>query len=277
MAGGRNVLGGAYMKESIDRNIQADLSDRVSVVIGGTGSIGEEIALSLLRAHSEVIITGHSEDSISERMRKYLESEVRLSFHLLELPDEESVNEFSRKIITKWGRVDILVIASGVQLRKPFYQYSLDEWNKVIGVNLTGTFLVCKYFSKYMMDRNYGRIIGITSLTSKIGLIHISAYASSKGGMSQFLKTLSVELAPYNIAVNMIAPGRIQTVMTQDLLSDANTREANINCIPMGRLGVPSDITGAVLYLASDSSRYITGQTIVIDGGWLASGGNTTG
>ncbi|NOY87393.1 MAG: SDR family oxidoreductase [Deltaproteobacteria bacterium] len=265
------------MKESIDRNIQADLSDRVSVVIGGTGSIGEEIALSLLRAHSEVIITGHSEDSISERMRKYLESEVRLSFHLLELPDEESVNEFSRKIITKWGRVDILVIASGVQLRKPFYQYSLDEWNKVIGVNLTGTFLVCKYFSKYMMDRNYGRIIGITSLTSKIGLIHISAYASSKGGMSQFLKTLSVELAPYNIAVNMIAPGRIQTVMTQDLLSDANTREANINCIPMGRLGVPSDITGAVLYLASDSSRYITGQTIVIDGGWLASGGNTTG
>ncbi len=270
MAAGQNAPGGENMKKNINSKIKVDLSGKIAVVIGGTGSIGQEISIGLFESGAKVITASPKETDIPEILR----NKENISFLPIDVLREESVKSFSEKVFKKHGKVDILVLVQGIQKRKSFSQFTIGEWNKIIGVNLTGTFLVCKYFGELMLKQRYGKIIGITSLTSEFGIRNISAYAASKGGMAQFLKTLALELADYNINVNMIAPGRIKTKMTEDLLKDEKLRESNLRCIPLNRFGLPSDISGAVLFLASESANYITGQTIFIDGGWLASMGN---
>lgn len=275
MVVGLNVHGGEFMSVNT-RNLQADLSDKVAVVIGGTGSIGQEISFALFESKAIVIAANRFTPASNSKFIVESEKNEKLSFLPVDILKESSVKKLADAILDKYGRVDILVLAHGQQIRKPFYDLTKAEWNSIIDTNLTGTFLACKHLTMSMIDMNYGKIIGITSLTSEFGIRNISAYSASKGGMSQFLKTISVELSEHNINVNMIAPGRIETRMTDDILKNKNLRDANLRCIPMERFGLPSDLTGAVLYLASDASNYMTGQTIVIDGGWLASGGNPT-
>jgi NAD(P)-dependent dehydrogenase (short-subunit alcohol dehydrogenase family) len=274
MAAGPNVPGGENMKKNTKLKIKVNLSGKVAVVIGGTGSIGQEIAIGLLESGAKVIAASPGKKSISAELRKIIKNNKNISFLPVDVLSEKSIKNLLDKVLAKFGKADILVLVQGVQLRKPFSQLTLKEWNKILDVNLTGTFLACKYFAKPMIAQNYGKIIGITSLTSEFGIKNISAYAASKGGMTQFLKSASIELARHNINVNMIAPGRIKTKMTEDLLKNKSLGDANLRCIPMGRFGLPSDIVGAALFLASESADYITGQTIFIDGGWLASGGN---
>jgi len=257
-AAGQNVLGGESMKKNI--NFKVNLSNKTAVVVGGAGSIGQEISLGLFESGAEVIVAD----------LKDFKGKPGISFIPVDVLNEENVKALSEKV----GRVDILVLVQGIQKRKPFFRFTLEEWNKIIGVNLTGTFLACKYFVKLMKKQRCGKIIGITSLTSEFGIRNISAYAASKGGMAQFLKTIAIELADYNINVNMIAPGRIKTKMTKDLIKDKSLRNSSLRCIPMKRFGLPADIVGTVLFLASDSSDYITGQTIFVDGGWLSAMGN---
>lgn len=275
MVVGLNARGGEFMSANI-RNLQADLSDKVAVVIGGTGSIGQEISFALSESKATVIAANRFTPAKGSKFMVECEKNEQLSFLPVDILKETSVKNLADAIVDKYGRVDILVLAHGQQIRKPFYNLNKDEWDLIIGTNLTGTFLACKYLTTSMIDRIQGKIIGITSLTSEFGIRNISAYSASKGGMSQFLKAVSVELSKYDINVNMIAPGRIETTMTNDIIKDKNLRDAILRCIPMERFGLPSDLTGAVLYLASDASNYMTGQTIVIDGGWLASGGNPT-
>jgi len=268
------VRGGENMNENTKSMLQVNLTGKIAVIVGGTGSIGQAIAISFARSGAAVIVASRSKPRKDSELMSERKKNKNISFLPVDVSKESSVKDLADKIIDKYERVDILILAQGQQLRKPFHNITLKEWDSIIDTNLTGTFLACKYFTKSMIDRNQGKIIGMISLTSEFGIRNISAYSASKGGMSQFLKTVSVELAEYNINVNMIAPGRIETEMTEDIVQDKNLRDANLRCIPMGRFGVPSDLTGAVLYLASDASNYMTGQTIVIDGGWLASGGS---
>lgn len=258
------------MRKNIDSRISVDLSGKVCVVIGGTGSIGSEISAALFKSGAKVIIAGRQKkaqpDGILER--------ERFLFIPVDIANEASVRGLSERVLKRYGGIDILVLVHGVQFRKPFYDIPLDEWKKVIDINLTGTFIACKYLTEPMMQKKCGKIIGITSLTSGFGIKNVSAYAASKGGMSGFLRTIAIELAKYNINVNMIAPGRIKTKMTQDLIKNRAVMASNLKCIPMGRFGLPSDLTGATLFLASASSDYMTGQTIYIDGGWTAGIGN---
>lgn len=259
---GLNVPGGVNMRKN--NNLKVDLSDKVALVIGGAGSIGQEISIGLFESGAKVIVAD----------LKDFQRNPGISFIPVDIINEQSLKNLLEKVLDKYRKVDILVLVQGAQKRKPFSQFTLEEWSKVIGVNLTGTFLACKYFAEPMKKQKYGKIIGITSLTSEFGIRNISAYAASKGGMAQFLKTIAIELADYNINVNMVAPGRIKTKMTEDLMRDENLKNSSLRCIPMGHFGLPSDIVGAILFLASDASNYITGQTIFIDGGWLASMGN---
>lgn len=261
------------MKKNTKKNFQVNLNDKVIVVIGGTGSIGEEISVALMQAKAKVIAVSPKETDISPGLKKYIDGK-KISFLEADVLKEEKVKEASEKIVKKYGRVDILLLVQGIQKRKPFFSFTLEEWNKILDVNLTGTFLACKYFTKPMMEKKSGKVIGITSLTSEFGIKNISAYAASKGGMSQFLKTVAIELSDYNINVNMIAPGRIKTKMTADLMKDKKMVASNLRCIPLNRFGTPADIVGAVLFLSSNACGYITGQTLFVDGGWLASGGN---
>jgi NAD(P)-dependent dehydrogenase (short-subunit alcohol dehydrogenase family) len=257
--------------------MQVDLTGKIAVVIGGTGSIGQAISIGLIKSGATVIVASRSKPVPGSKSMLDFENNEKISYLPVDVLLESSVKNLADIIIDKYGKVDILILAQGLQKRKPFNILSMEEWNSIIGTNLTGTFLACKYFTESMINKNYGKIIGITSLTAEFGIRNISAYSASKGGMSQFLKTVSIELAEHNINVNMIVPGRIKTRMTEDLIQDKNLKEANLRCIPMGRFGLPSDLTGAVLFLTSEASNYITGQTIIIDGGWLASGGNPIG
>jgi NAD(P)-dependent dehydrogenase (short-subunit alcohol dehydrogenase family) len=172
------------------------------------------------------------------------------------------------------GDYHYLILAHGTQLRKPFIDFTLDEWNEIISINLSSNFLICKHFIDILMHNKFGRIVGISSLTSQIGLRKIAPYAASKGGFEQMLKTLAVEVAEYGITVNTLNPGRIETRMTKDLNDKEKSKESIISRIPMNRFGTPEDLLSAVQFLLDDNSGYFTGQSIVVDGGWLASGGN---
>ena len=267
MVGGATLLGGENMNENI--------KGKIAVVIGGTGSIGEAISLALLSAGAIVVATGRSKKSVSAKLKKEMVKKgSRLFFHPLNLLKEKNVKKLALDLVHQYKKIDILILASGIQLRKPYFNYSLSEWNHILAVNLTGTFLACKYLTEPMRKNRSGKVVGLTSLTSEIGLEHVAPYAASKGGMTQFLKTIAVELAPYGVCVNMIAPGRIETEMNKKLLSDSRVRAANLTRIPSGRFGKPEDLMGALLFLISDVANYMTGQTLVVDGGWLASGGN---
>jgi len=274
MVGGPNVHGGENMNGDTESMLQVNLTGKIAVIIGGTGSIGQAIAISFARSGATVIVAGRSKPRKDSELMLECKKNKNISFLPVNVLEESSVRDLADRITDKYKRVDILVLAQGQQIRKPFHNLTLEEWNSVISTNLTGTFLVCKHFAKLMMKNKYGKIIGITSLTSMFGIRNISSYAASKGGMQQFLKTLALELAAYNINVNMIAPGRIKTRMTKDIFQDQNLKKSTLRCIPMKRFGLPSDLIGAVFFLASDMSNYMTGQTIVIDGGWLACMGN---
>lgn len=274
MVGGPNVHGGENMKGNTKSRLQVNLTGKIAVITGGTGSIGQAIAISLAKSGATVIVAGRSKPHRGSELMLERKKNKNISFLPVDVLKESSVKDLADKIIDKYKGVDILILAQGQQIRRPFYNFTLKEWNSIIGTNLTGTFLVCKHFAKLMMENKYGKIIGITSLTSMIGIKNISAYAASKGGMQQFLKTLALELAAYNINVNMIAPGRIKTRMTKDILQDQELKDSTLRCIPMKRFGLPSDLIGAIFFLASDASNYMTGQTIVIDGGWLAGMGD---
>ncbi len=249
----------------MNKNLKFDFAGKTAVVIGGAGSIGREISKAFLESGADVAVCDlpPPKKDISYG-----------TFFAVDVTDEKSVEKLAREVAEHFHKIDILVLSQGVQHRQPFADFTLEEWNKVLRVNLTGAFLACKHFSKPMMEAKHGKIVAITSLTSEFGIKNISAYAASKGGLAQFLKTAAVELADYNINVNMVAPGRIKTDMTADLLKDPKMAESNLRCIPLKRFGEPSDVAGVVLFLASDSASYITGQTIFVDGGWLASGGN---
>lgn len=238
-------------------NTNFDFSGKTAVIIGGAGSIGSEISKAFKSAGAKVAVADLSSDLYS-----------------VDVTDEESIKGLVKKTMADFKKIDILVMVQGVQIRKPFSEFTLEEWNKIIKVNLTGTFLALKHFSEPMKKAKYGKVVAITSLTTEFGIKNISAYAASKGGMSQFLKTAALELADYKINVNMVAPGRIATKMTKDIIKDKDLKESSLRCIPMGRFGEPEDLTGAVLFLASDFSSYMTGQTIFVDGGWLAGCGN---
>lgn len=255
-------------------DLKVDLEGQAAVVLGGSGSIGEQIALRLLENGACVTVVSRSCASISKRLADALDTETALDFVETDASDAQHMLALSRRIERESGALDILVLAHGVQHRSAVVDCSLDQWNHVIRNNLTSAFLSCKFLCRSMLERGAGRLIALTSLTSEIGIPDIGPYAASKGGISQLMQTVAVEWAHRNVTVNSIAPGRIRTRMTEDLLRDEAVREANLRCIPQGRLGEPDDISGAALFLCSKAARYITGQTLVVDGGWLASGGN---
>jgi 2-deoxy-D-gluconate 3-dehydrogenase len=196
---------------------------------------------------------------------------------IADVSDDVQVDAMVASTLQRFGHIDILVTAAGVQHRSPTLNFNHDEWDRVLKVNLNGTFYCAQSVGRHMVTRNSGRIIMITSLTAEIGIPHISAYAASRGGIRQLSRTLAVELAPAGITVNCIGPGRFHTNMTADVFQDAAKRKHFLGVIPMGRAGTPEDLAGISVFLASDASSYITGQSIYVDGGWLAGCGNITG
>jgi NAD(P)-dependent dehydrogenase (short-subunit alcohol dehydrogenase family) len=242
-----------------------DLSSRVALVTGGGTGLGKGSAEGLREAGAQVVIMGRREDVL----RKAAE-DIGAEFVVGDVVDRASVESAVAQVAKKFGRLDILVNAAGVNLRGESFDYPEDQWDYVHAVNTRGTFLCCQAAGRVMRSAGYGKIINIASLASEIGFPRIVAYASSKGGVRQLTKGLAVEWAPFGIRVNGIEPGWFRTELTESLFHDEEWVRKVTSRIPMGYAGKPEDLQGAIVFLASGMSDYITGELIRVDGGALA-------
>jgi gluconate 5-dehydrogenase len=252
------------------------LEGKLAVITGGSGTLGLSIAKAFVRAGAKVVLVARGTENLA-RAADSLGDLGECHKMSGDVSNSRQVEDIFDRVENELGQLDILVTAAGTQFRSPVIDFTEEKWNEVIATNLTGTFLCAKFAAKKMLKKSYGKIIIISSLTAEIGIPNISAYAASRGGISQFAKTMAIELAQKGITVNCIGPGRFHTPMTADILAGQDQYNRLIEVIPMGRLGEPDDLTGVSLLLASDASSYITGQTFYVDGGWLAGGGNIKG
>jgi 2-deoxy-D-gluconate 3-dehydrogenase len=254
-----------------------DLHGRVAVVTGGGSGIGQALAIALAEAGAEVTVAGRSAAPLDETRRSIAEAGGRAFAEPLDITRPADVAAAFDRVFTRAGRLDILVNSAGGQLRRPALDITEQEWDRLAAVNLKGVFFCCQAAARHMRPSGYGRIVSVSSLTGEIGLANLSAYGATKGGVNQLTRALAVEWARFGITVNAVGPGRIRTPMTEDLFSDPLATDRLLSRIPMGRAGEPRDIAGAVVFLASDASSYMTGQVLYVDGGWLASGGHPAG
>ena len=191
-----------------------------------------------------------------------------------DVADTHSITELAKAVIDRFGKVDILVNAAGITVRHPTLEVSDSEWNAIMNTNLTGMLRTCRAFGPHMIEKRYGRIINIGSLTSLVALHEVAAYGASKAGVAALTKSLAVEWAPYGICVNAILPGVFRTALNEGLLDGTDRGRELLMRTPMRRFGQPEELAGAAVFLASEAASFVTGHLLAVDGGFLASGVN---
>ena len=251
-----------------------DLTGRIAVVIGATSGIGKAIALGLADAGADVVATGRRAQLAAEAARE-IEARGRRSLAIAtDVSDTSSIQTLADSVIEKFGKVDILVNAAGRTVRRPTVDVSDDEWNGIMDTNLTGMLRACRVFGRHMIERGYGRIINIGSLTSVVALYEVAAYGASKAGVAALTKSLAVEWAPCGVCVNAILPGVFRTALNEGLLDGTARGRELIARTPARRFGQPEEVAGAAVFLASEAASFVTGHLLAVDGGFLASGVN---
>ena len=243
------------------------LKDKVAVVTGGNRGIGKAVALKIAAEGASVALCGTNEATLKEAAGEIEKLGVKCLALKVDVSKSTEVEAFSKAVLEAFGKVDILVNNAGITKDNLMLRMSEQEWDDVLSINLKGAFLMTKFFVKSMMKARQGRIINITSIVGVRGNAGQANYAASKAGIIGLTKTTAREFASRNITCNAIAPGFIQTDMT-DALGD-KVKEELLKEIPLGTLGETSDIAHAVLFFASEDSRYITGQVICVDGGMV--------
>ncbi|MFH0872816.1 MAG: glucose 1-dehydrogenase [bacterium] len=244
-----------------------DLTGKVAVVTGASRGLGQHFARALARAGADLVITSRKLDSL-QGFKKEIDSLGRKALPLeLEVRDYDSIQRMVEAAHQYYGKIDILVNNAGCNVRKPAVDVTWDDWNLVVDTNLRGSFFVAQAVAKRMIPRRYGRIINIGSVTTVFGYANITPYCASRGGVKQMTMSLADDWGPYGITVNCLAPGWFKTEQTKVLYENKEWVEYIIDRIPLKRPGQPNDLDGAIVFLASDASAYMTGHTLLVDGG----------
>jgi len=252
-----------------------DLTGRTAVVIGGTSGIGRAIARGLAEAGADVVPTSRRVEQVKEAAREIQEQYGRRSVEeVSDVSDKASLENLLAKCIKEFGKVDILVNSAGKTKRTPTIDVSAEEWNDILDTNVTGTLRACQVFGRHMLERKYGRIVNIASLSSFVALYEVAAYSASKAAVAMLTKSLAIEWAPHGVNVNAIAPGVFRTALNQKLLDETERGKEFLLRTPMKRFGKVEELAGAAVFLASEAASFITGEVLVVDGGLLASGVN---
>lgn len=252
-----------------------DLSGRVAVVIGGTSGLGCAIALGLAEAGADVIATGRREALVREICGRITSRGRRSIAATVDVRERESIDAFRDLVMEHFGEVHVLVNAAGAMSRKPTLEVTEAEWQATLDVNVTGALRACQAFYGALSASGRGRVVHIASLNSFVSLKQVAAYAASKSALLSLTRSLAVEWAASGVNVNAIAPGVFRTDLNRKLLDETERGRELLMRTPMKRFGCAEEVVGAAILLASDAASFITGQCIVVDGGFLASGVNS--
>lgn len=251
-----------------------NLKNKVVIVTGARRGMGRTHAITLAKAGAKVVVSDISFEDCEKVVKEIKKAKAEAMALKCDVSKKSEVDEMIKKTVEKWGRVDILVNNAGICQFKPFLDLTEEEWNRTININLRGYFLCSQAAAKEMAKQKSGVIVNIASVAmgqQGIGFPSIVHYCASKGGIVGMTEAMAVELAPLNIRVNAISPGIIETPMIDPVKKDPKQIKTMMARTPMRRAGKPQEVSNLVLFLASDESSYMTGSTVVIDGGWLAS------
>ncbi|SEG30632.1 gluconate 5-dehydrogenase [Bryocella elongata] len=244
-----------------------DLTGQVALVTGASRGLGQTFARALARSGADLILTARRRESLADFAVEITAMGRRAVSLDLDVRDEASIQRMAAEAQQAFGNIDILVNNAGCNVRKPALDVTWDDWNLILDTNLRGTFFVAQAIARGMIDRGYGRIINIGSVTSVFGYAGLAPYGASRGGVRQLTMSLADDWGRHGVTVNCLAPGWFKTAQNQVLYENQEWVEYLTDRIPVKRPGRPDDLEGVVVFLASESSRYITGQTLLIDGG----------
>lgn len=248
-----------------------DLTGKVALVTGASRGLGREMARALALAGADLAIAARSGSRLQELADEVTAMGRRALVLAEDLSDPDTPERLVSATCNHFDRLDILVTSAATQVRKPALEVSQDDWDHLININLRSVYFLNQAAGRFMIQQGFGKIINVASLTSVVGWRDVSVYAASKGGVAQLTKTLALEWAEYGVNVNAIGPGTFHTELTDELYRDPKRSQQLIKRIPFGRAGLPKDLAGVTVFLASPASDYITGQVIFVDGGFLVS------
>lgn len=252
-----------------------DITGRSVAVIGGTSGLGRRLAVGLAQAGANVAATGRRADKVAEVAGEIRAAGARSLERTADVSDRASLEAFRDAVTAEFGGVDILLNAAGRSLKKPAEEVTAAEWADVLETNLTGIFRACQVFFEPLKASGRGRIINISSMASFVGFHNVTAYDASKAGLMGLTRSLGIDWCRHGVNVNAIAPGVFKTDLNAAFLEGTDRGREMLMRTPMGRFGSAEELLGAAILLASDAAGFITGQTIIVDGGYLASGVNS--
>ena len=259
------------MSAAVTREALFDLTGRIAIVTGGGRGIGRAIAEGLAAFGARVVLSGRTAATLAETEAAIIAAGGEAIVQVADVSKEADVIALRDAVLARFGRIDVLVNNAGINpIWRTIDKISLAEWQSVIDVNLTGLFLCCKYIGSAMVERGAGSIINVSSVAGHVGLTRSVPYCASKGGTELLTKALALDWAKRGVRVNCLAPGYVDTDLTSALLHHDTLSKPFMDHTPLGRFGEGKDMVGAAVFLASDASSYMTGSSLVVDGGWTA-------